>query len=61
MATVYVDPGTETYWLDGLPFDGIRNFKTMTGSQTYWLDGVPETSIFQLTNQDTGKFFMLFE
>lgn len=56
-----VNEGQQTYWLNGLPTEGQRNVKTLTGSNTYWLNGVPEENIFLLTNADTGKFFLLFE
>lgn len=56
-----VDTGTQTYWIEGMPAEGIRDFKALTGSQTYWLNGTPEENLFLLTNAETGKFFLLFE
>lgn len=57
-----IDPkGDETYWNNGLSFEGVRNQQTLVGSNTYWFEGLPEENIFPLNNQDTSKFFILFE
>lgn len=56
-----VDVGQQTYWLNGLPAEGLKNKSAGTGSQRYWFEGLPEENLFLLTNQDTGKFFLLFE
>jgi len=61
MAAAQVTINEETYWLNGEPSEGIRNQKTLTGSERYWVDGMPEQNIFALNNQDTSKFFLLFE
>jgi len=64
-----IDEGKQTYWLEGLPSDGLRNPRALTGKNTYWLNGNSggtnggggDGSLFTLTNADTGKFFLLFE
>lgn len=56
-----INTGDQTYWGNGMPYEGIRNKGTLTGSQTYWVNGMPEENLFELTNEDTSKFFLLFE
>jgi hypothetical protein len=57
-----VDPkGNETYWIEGVPFQGIRVQTTKTGNQTYYLNGETAPELFPYNNQDTGKFFFLFD
>lgn len=57
-----IDPrGDETYWINGTPFQGIRNQATWVGDERYWFEAQTEQNIFPLNNQDTGKFFLLFE
>jgi len=56
-----VNTGDETYWLNGLSDEGLRNFVTNPGREKYWFEGVSEENLFLLTNADTGKFFLLFE
>jgi hypothetical protein len=57
-----VDPkGNETYWLNGIAFEGVRDQLSLTGSETYWFEGQPEQNMFPLNNLDTSKFFLLFE
>ena len=51
----------QTYWIDGLPFSGIKHQPANTSEVKYWIDGLPVESIFPPTNADTGKFFLLFE
>jgi hypothetical protein len=59
--SVASDSGSEKYWLDGQPYRGLRNQATKTTNEKYWLDGMPENNIFPINNEDTGKFFLLFE
>lgn len=57
-----VDPrGNETYWIEGVPFQGIRVQSTKTGSETYWINGEATSELFPFNNIDTGKFFFLFD
>jgi hypothetical protein len=57
-----VDPqGTETYWIDGTSFEGIRDQATDTGTEKYWFEGKSAVDLFPLNNGDTGKFFLMFE
>lgn len=60
MAASQVTINEETYWINGEPFEGVRNPQTLTGSVRYWFDGEPEQNLFALTNQDTSKFLILF-
>lgn len=53
--------GNETYWIEGIPFQGIRNQSTKSGSQTYYVNGETISELFPYNNIDTGKFFFLFE
>ena len=57
-----VDPqGQETYWINGISFEGVRNSATNTGDETNWFQGKSEENLFPANNGDTGKFFLLFE
>lgn len=57
-----VDPqGNETYWTEGIPFQGVRKQNTRAGSETYWMNGEAIIELFPLNNIDTGKFFFLFD
>lgn len=57
-----VDPkGSETYWIEGEPFQGVRNPPTKTGTEKYWVNGLTEENLTPDQNSDTGKFFLLFE
>jgi hypothetical protein len=57
-----VDPqGNETFWIEGVPFQGIRVQTTKTGSEKYYLNGEVTSELFPYNNIDTGKFFFLFE
>lgn len=57
-----VDPlGSETYWIEGQPFQGVRKQNTKPGSETYWMNGEAIIELFPFNNIDTGKFFFLFD
>lgn len=56
-----VDTGQQTYWNNGLPAEGLKNKTANPGSERFWFEGTSEENLFLLTNQDTGKFFLLFE
>ena len=53
--------GDEKYWIEGLPFQGLRFEPAKPGSEKYWVNGLPEENLTPLQNFDTGKFFLLFE
>lgn len=51
--------GSEKYWLNGQPFDGLQNESNKdTGNEKYWLNGSPVDYIIPTGNQT--KFFLLF-
>lgn len=57
-----VDPqGSETYYIDGVTFQGVRNEAVNTGTEISWFEGKSEQNLFPLNNGDTGKFFLMFE
>jgi hypothetical protein len=52
----------ETYWINGLPFPGIKtSLFIKPGDEYYWIDGVTESALYQITNSDTGKFMIMFD
>lgn len=56
------DPrGNETFWVEGIPFSGIRVQSTKSGSDKYWINGEAVSELFPYNNIDTGKFFFLFD
>jgi hypothetical protein len=57
-----VDPqGSETYWIDGTTFEGVKNGNNDPGTERFWFQGKSEENLFPPNNGDTGKFFLLFE
>lgn len=40
-----VDTGTQKFWFDGLPADGLQNTNDI-GTQKFWFDGLPEGYIY---------------
>lgn len=57
-----VDPqGSQKYWINGEPFQGVRLQSTHTGNQKNWFEGLPVEDLIPDNNADTGKFFLLFE
>lgn len=53
--------GDNKYWIDGIPFEGLRFEPSLVGTDRFWLNGIPETNMTPLQNFDTGKFFLVFE
>jgi hypothetical protein len=52
----------ETYWIDGISFEGIKTSVFIRpGDEYYWIDGVTGTAIYPITNSDTGKFMIMFD
>jgi hypothetical protein len=52
----------EDMWVDGAPFVGIKTSLLLdTGDEKYWSDGAPALCLFPKGNNDTGKFFLLFD
>ena len=37
--------GSEIYWLDGEPFDGLSNSNDI-GTDKFWIEGVPGAALF---------------
>ena len=57
-----IDPGgEEKFYIDGVTFEGIRNQVIDPDGEITFLQGKSDESLFPLNNQDTGKFFSLFE
>ena len=57
-----VDPhGNETYWINGISYQGVRFEPSKVGEQKYWFEGMPEENLTPPQNFDTGKFFLMFE
>lgn len=51
--------GSEIDWVNGEPFQGIKNNGDDVGTITYWLNGVPEMNLFP--NGSSGNFMFLFD
>lgn len=57
-----VDPhGNETYWINGISYQGVRYEPSKVGGENYWCEGLSEENLTPLQNFDTGKQFLLFE
>lgn len=57
-----VDPkGTEIYWIDGVPYEGLRFEPSKIGTMKFWMDGLTVVELTPLQNFDTGKMFLIFE
>ena len=38
--------GSQTFWFNGLPFQGVKKAGTDTDTLTYWFNGQPEQALF---------------
>lgn len=38
--------GSQTYWFNGLPFQGVRSASADTTTLKYWFNGLPEQALF---------------
>jgi hypothetical protein len=38
--------GSQLYWFNGLPFQGVRSASAETTTLTYWFNGLPEQVLF---------------
>jgi hypothetical protein len=38
--------GSQKYWFNGLPFQGVKKAGTDTDTLTYWFNGSPEQALF---------------
>lgn len=47
--------GTQIYWIDGVPFLGLKKASTNTSALTYWLDGQPVEALFFEGGTFTGS------
>jgi len=62
MATETTTYNQEKYWVDGDPFQGMKNNLLFdTGTEKYWADGNPVQFIYSKSNYDTGKMFFIFD
>lgn len=43
------DTGSQTYWFNGLPAEGLDKTGNDPGTQKFWLDGLPAEYIFPVT------------
>ena len=46
--------GSQTYWFNGLPFQGVKKAGTDTDTLTYWFNGLPEQALFPETAGDSA-------
>jgi hypothetical protein len=57
-----VEPyGSELYWLNGHPYEGVRLEASVPGNEKFWVEGSPAPDQPPPTNADTGKMFLEFE
>jgi len=38
--------GSQTYWFNGLPFQGLKSASADTATLKYWFNGLPEQALF---------------
>lgn len=59
MAAPTDSSGTEKYWSDGLPFDGVNKAGNDPGTEKFWFDGLPEMPLIVASSTVTASSMLL--
>ena len=52
--------GSEKYWFEGLPFDGLKSFDTeIVAGEKFWFQGLPLKHLFPSTGSCRYNLFEL--
>ena len=58
----YLPGNEEDCWLNGEPASGLKTTMVEnTGTEKYWVNGAPASDLFPRGNNDTGRFFIIFD